>query len=281
LISHQVLILPLYNKSKHELGRGDLVKKRKWVYTAGGILVLGLLIFIGFQWLAPSLSAQTLTEKEANKVAIEKYPGEIISTTKTNGQYQVEMKLETGVYHIKIDEESGDVLAIIRQEGTNESPVNEGGETPEESQPKQLTQKEIEARISSQGDLQSIEFVEGKNSSYYQAVVSKNNEKFTLKLDPYTGEILESNPVKEPASVISEREAIDIAEKHLKGSADDADFYQPPNQTPYYLIDVELDDGSEKVVQVDAYTKQVKSVTDDDLDEDDEDDNGDDQDDDD
>jgi uncharacterized membrane protein YkoI len=236
------------------------MKYRKWLLTAGVVLMFGLLLFIGFQWWAPSLSAQTLTKEEANQAAMDIYPGDIIKTTRAEGEYHIEMKLETGVYHIRIDEKSGEVVSIKRQEKPKE--------TTEEK--KRLTQKEIESKISSQGNLESIDFVEEKNNSYYKAVVSKNNEKITLKLDPYTGAIIEST--KEPASILTEKEAIAIAEDHLKGTADDAELYQPSDQTPYYLVEVELHDGREATVQVDAYTRLVKTVTWDDVDEDDADD---------
>ncbi|MBZ5753174.1 PepSY domain-containing protein [Metabacillus rhizolycopersici] len=246
------------------------MKNRKWMLSAGMVLVLGLLLFVGYQWWAPSLSAQTLTEEEANKAALAKYPGDIIKTTKTKDEYQIDMQLETGVYHIRINAENGEVISIKREteskEGTSEkTPDEKTTETP----PKQLTPKEIEALIASQGDLQSLEFVEENGKAYYQAVVSKKNEKITLKLDQFTGEI--TSKTKEAASIITESEAMAIAEAHVKGEADDVEFVQPPEQTPYYLIEAELADGEDVIVQVDAYTKAVKSVTREEDTEDDED----------
>ena len=245
------------------------MKNRKWMLSAGMVLVLGLLLFVGYQWWVPSLSAQTLTEEEANKAALAKYPGDIIKTTKTNDEYQIDMQLETGVYHIRINAENGEVISIKREteskEGTSEKTQDEKTtETP----PKQLTSKEIETLIASQGDLQSLEFVEENGKVYYQAVVSKNNEKITLKLDQFTGAI--TSETKEAASIITESEAMAIAEAHVKGEADDVEFVHPPEQTPYYLIEVELANGDDVIVQVDAYTKAVKSVTrEDDTDDDD------------
>ncbi|MFP3393601.1 hypothetical protein SB782_33040, partial [Brevibacillus sp. SIMBA_076] len=96
----------------------------------------------------------------------------------------------------------------------------------EKTPQKQLTQKEIKERISSQGDLEQIDFVkEIDNSDYYKAVVNKNNEKITLILDAYTGTIIDSTKVAD--SIITESEAIAIAEKHVKGTGDDTEFYQP------------------------------------------------------
>ena len=61
--------------------------------------------------------------------------------------------------------------------------------------------------------------------------------------------------------IITESEAIAIAEKHVKGTGDDTEFYQPLDQTPYYLVEVELEDDRDAVVQVDGYTKEVKTIT--------------------
>ncbi|HWO97658.1 MAG TPA: PepSY domain-containing protein [Bacillus sp. (in: firmicutes)] len=235
------------------------MKNRKRLVIIGSILAIGLFVFIGLQSWAPSLSAQTLTEEEAKKVAMDKYRGDIIKTTKTNDHYQVDMQLKTGIYHIRIDAENGEVISITRESGSKAKEEPPLVETPQKETPKErLTEKEIEAQLSSQGHVESIEYVEEKETSYYKAVVSSNNGKRTLKLDPFTGAVIDSS--QEAASIITENEAIVIAEKHVNGTGDDAEFFHPDGETPYYIVDVELDDDREAEVQVDAYTRAVKSV---------------------
>lgn len=234
---------------------GDTMKNRKMLITAGSALVFGLLLFVGFQWWAPSLSVESLTKEEVNQTVKDKYPGTIIKTMKSEGEeYQIVMQLETGVYQIRMDAKSGEVRSLKK-----ETIVHAAEETTENIPEKQLTQKEIKANISSQGDLEQIDFVQEKDNSFYKVVVNKNNEKITLILDPYTGAIIDSTMVAD--SIITEKEAIAIAEKHVKGTGDDTEFYQPPDQTPYYLIEVELEDDRDAVVQVDGYTKEVKTIT--------------------
>lgn len=95
---------------------GDTMKSRRWLVPVGLIVVFGLLSFVGFQWWAPSLSAENLTIEEVNQIAKDKYPGTIIKTTKNDGEvYQIEMQLETGVYQIRMDAESGEVNSIKRK----------------------------------------------------------------------------------------------------------------------------------------------------------------------
>lgn len=179
--------------------------KKKWIWPAGVILLVVCFVL----WLAPSISAKDLTEEEANSVVLEKYPGDIINTTKTDNEYQIELKLETGIYVIKIDAKNGDVKSLEQTEKAD-IPVQEAPEQPEKE---------------------------------------------------------EKVPTQEPTEIIllTEQEAIVIAANHLKGTAnsDDTEFHQIPGQTPYYLVEVEIendDDDREAVVQVDAYTGEVKSV---------------------
>ncbi|SES26412.1 PepSY domain-containing protein [Psychrobacillus sp. OK032] len=184
------------------------MKNKKWIWPVGIILLIVCLIF-SFQWLVPSISAKDITEEEANSVVLEKYPGDIIKTKKTETEYQIEMKLDTGLYVIKIDAKSGDVKSLVQ---------TEKAEKPVEEAPQQPPKEDIA-------------------------------------------------PTKETTeiSVITAPEAVEIAANHLKGTADmdDTEFYQLPGQTPYYLVEVEIENGEddrEAVVQVDAYTGEVKSV---------------------
>lgn len=186
--------------------------KKKWIWLTGVILLVVCLVL----WLAPSISAKDLTEEEANSVVLEKYPGDIIKTTKSEREYQIELKLETGVYVIKIDAKSGEVKSLEQTEKA-EIPVQEALPL----SPKEENEPIIEDKV----------------------------------------------PTKEPTeiSVISIEEAMDIAAKHLKGTADvdDSEFHQIPGQTPYYLVEVDIengDDDREATVQVDAYTGEVKTV---------------------
>jgi uncharacterized membrane protein YkoI len=246
------------------------MKNKKWIWTAAVTLVVALIIIGGFQLWAPSLSAQSLTEDEANKAALNKYPGDILKTTKSAGEYHVEMQLETGVYHIRIDAKSGEVNSIKRGEKPEENPEDTTEETPEINEPKQLTQKQVEAIVSSKGAVKSIDLVQENNNSYYKAVVSKNNENITLKVDSYSGKIISST--KESPRFLTETEAISIAEEHVKGTVDEVDFYEPSNQTPYYLVEVEVNEDQEAVLQIDAYTREIKTVSWEDHDEDESDD---------
>ncbi|MBM7606326.1 putative membrane protein YkoI [Metabacillus crassostreae] len=229
------------------------MSKKKVVVICSALLIL-VLVIVGFQYLPHSISAKALTEAEAKQVALNKYPGEILEIKNVKGEFRVEMLLETGVYQIKIDEQNGDVVSIEREEKT---------EIVKEPQRKMLSEDEVEKLVASYGDLQSLEYVEKKDTSHYLAVVTKKNETTTVKVEPYTGEILNTDIEKEVTRVISEAEAITLAQQHVNGMADDVDYVEPadPTITPYFLIEVEVSNEKEGVVQVDAITGQIRSVT--------------------
>ena len=220
--------------------------------------MLIILIVVGVLWLSP-FSSKSLTEEELKSVALTKYPGEIIRTTKSENEYEIDMQMENGVYAISMDTNNGTILSL-KQIATEEVPL--AVET--------LTEAQIKKKIATQGEIQSVLFINEKNP-YYEVVVHKENVEFNLKVDPYNGAIIDSSqsPIEDPVSteniLITEKEALTIAATHLKGTADDdAELHQPTGQPPYYLVEVEIENGEEEdreaVVEVDAYTGKVKSV---------------------
>lgn len=226
-------------------------------YIIGGVTLI-ILIVVGVLWLSP-FSSKPLTEEELKSAALTKYPGEIIRTTKSENEYEIDMQMENGVYAISMDTNNGTILSL-KQIATEEVPL--AVET--------LTEAQIKKKIATQGEIQSVLFINEKNP-YYEVVVHKGNVEFNLKVDPYNGDIIDSSqaPVEAPVSteniLITEKEALTIAATHLKGIADDdAELHQPTGQPPYYLVEVEIENGEEEdreaVVEVDAYTGKVKSV---------------------
>lgn len=225
-------------------------------YIIGGVTLI-ILIVVGVLWLSP-FSSKPLTEEELKSAALTKYPGEIIRTTKSENEYEIDMQMENGVYAISMDTNNGTILSL-KQISTQEVPL--AVET--------LTEVQIKKKIATQGEIQSVLFINEKNP-YYEVVLHKGNVEFNLKVDPYNGAIIDSSqapvaPVSTENILITEKEALTIAATHLKGMADDdAELHQPTGQPPYYLVEVEIENGEEEdreaVVEVDAYTGKVKSV---------------------
>lgn len=229
------------------------MKKNKSVWIIGGIILVVLLVF-GLLSLS-SFSAKPLTEEDLKATVLTKYPGEIIRTAKSGNDYEIDIQMENGMYAIRMDTNNGNILSL-EQMATEEVSPSVG----------KLTENQIKKEIATQGELQSIHFINA-DTPYYEAIVHKGNVEITLKVDPYNGSIIDATKTEAPVStesiLLAEEDALIIAAKHLKGVADDAELHQPSGQTPYYLVDVEIENGEEDreaVVQVDAYTGTVKSV---------------------
>lgn len=228
------------------------MNKKRWILLIGSIAIVGASLFFAIQLWGPTPEAQALTEEEAKNKALEQYTGEIIKTTEKDNQYHFVLKADTGTYLIKIHAISGDVVSITQQtKNTNNIPV--------EDPKKRLTEDEVRAKIKTQGTIKSIELIQADSSSYYQAIVQRENEEHTLSIDPYTGTVTKSTKTSQP--LLSEKEAINLAVKAVNGEVDDIDFIEHDGQTPYYLIEIETDDDQEATVKVDAYRKEVISVS--------------------
>ncbi|SDN58244.1 Uncharacterized membrane protein YkoI [Psychrobacillus sp. OK028] len=222
----------------------------------GGIILIVLLTF-GMLMLFPT--TKVLTDEELKATALIKYPGEIIYAAKSGNEYEIELQMENGIYAIKMDTKTGNILSLEQMKTKEVSPSVD-----------KLTEDQIKKEIAAQGELQSIKLINDADISYYEAVVHKGNIMSTLKVDPYNGAIIDTtqstieSPVTQENTLLSEQEALKIAANHLKGVADDdAELHQPSGQTPYYLVEVEIENGEndrEAVVEVDAYTGTVKSV---------------------
>ena len=232
------------------------ISKNGWII--GGTILVFLFVF-GVLWLT-HFSTKTLTEEELKATALTKYPGEIIRTAKFDNEFKIEMQMENGTYAIRMDTNNGNILSLEKVATEEVSPPVE-----------KLTEAQIKNEIATQGELQSIHFINNADTSYYEAIVHKENVEITLKVDPYNGALLDSIhtplevPVSTKSTLLTEQEALIIAADYLKGIADeDAELHQPSGQTPYYLVEVEIENGEEEdreaVVQIDAFTGTVKAI---------------------
>lgn len=228
------------------------MNKKRWFFLIGSFAIVGVILFSAIQLWGPTSEAQALTEEEAKDKALDKYTGEIIDTTKKDNEYHFVLKAETGTYLIIIHAMSGDIVSI-KQQTKNTDKI------PAEDQKKLLTEEEVKAKIRTQGTIKSIELIQADSSSYYQAIVQRENEEHTLSIDPYTGKV--TNSTKTSQRLLSETEAINLAVEAVNGEVDDVDFIEREGQTPYYLIEIEADDDREATIKVDAYKKEAISVS--------------------
>lgn len=265
-------------------------------------------------WLlfAPSVS---LAEEEARRIVLEKYAGEIIGLSKTDGAYLVELAADAGIYRVEVRADNGKIRSISQLARHDSDPdrVEPDPALPNSSATEQHAEdgsfdgQSADPVPSPATEPTASSNPSGKPSTDHPSAPAKkpvpdgakpeqqpakqpHNEpgKQTGK-QPNHGPDQQpvaqpAQPVQEPVApssnkpdptghsrdksnlaLITEQEAIGIAEQHTGGEADDADLILPDDAaSPYWLVEVEWDDDDldlEAVVQVDAYTGEVKSVT--------------------
>lgn len=172
------------------------MNKRKWLYllAAGTLIVLSVFIIRSF-WLKDE---ETMTQKELQKIVLDKYQGNLIQETLTNGTYAVELERDTGKYQIELDATSGEVVSLkrteqtaaIKEEPTDPQPKDET--IAEQAQIRKLTQEEaIEiALIQVPGQLDDIELESVDGVSYYFAEIENaNGSEAEIQINAITGEV--------------------------------------------------------------------------------------------
>lgn len=225
------------------------MSRKKMMWALLSVVLLAVMSYAIFWWWSPQTKA--ITEEEAKQIATATYKGEVIQTSKQDDQYTIELQADTGLYEVKIDTQ-GEIVSMRLKEKTEVEP-------PKQEQPKQqLSADEIKKILAAQGTVNSLEYIADEKAPHYRATVTKNNEEQTVKLDPFTGEITETTT---KARLLSEADAIKIALEKQPGEVDDVDFIEETERSPYYLVEIEINEDRDAVVEIDAFTREIKSVT--------------------
>lgn len=258
--------------NKHELRHGDINTKRshtgkgsrKLLWLGAGTLVVVLVVAL--VWWKPwetardQLSADTVEQSVLNQ-----YPGEIIHSTLKDGTYLMQLRSETGLYDVQVDAFTAAVQSIKRLESSPQA------EEKTLWSREQMKSELLKQRAGEQ--LISLELVEQQGSPIYTAVVkAKDNSRQELTLDPYTGEIISSKAIKSPPpsatggkdkepQFLSEKQAEQKALARVPGEVDDVELRGTNSGNPYYLVEIDLEDGREATVQVNAISGAIRSVT--------------------
>ncbi len=217
------------------------------------ILAAGVIITLGWQLSLLMVSASPLTETDARKLVKEMYGGEIETVKKTNAAFYVTLQSENRHYNVTVDEKSGEILKVEKKEHKQKE--------------QQLTETEIKRLIqqSYPGKIEQLEKKLEDNEHFYFAVVRKDSVETQLKIHPLSGKIVESSNKKvdiqeDSVHGITEQEARKIALKQINGVVDDVDI-EVSDGLNYYLVEVERDKEKEAIVQINAITGEVLSIT--------------------
>lgn len=248
--------------------------KKKMFWLIGSMLVLAAL-FTGILLWQQAGKTERLTKEEAEAVVNEKYPGRIMEVTAADGSYAVTVKRDQGVYEVLLDAKSGAVHSVKRiSAGGGNDRKNGGTKEDDPSLTEQnngtetdmpvLTEEEIKQKLASEmaGTISTIKKTELNGEPYYEATVQEGNKETRVTVNGRTGKIEKAETVKkeEPAKRLTAEQAAAVAVKEVGGEADDVEL-KTVNGRAYYFVEIETGDDREAIVQIDAITGAVQSVT--------------------
>lgn len=245
-----------------------------------GAVLFIVLAFVSWKVFMDPISSEALTVEEAEKVATERFNGDVEDSKLNNDQYEITLKLDTGIYQINVASDSGEVLDVKRIK--------------KEKPKKELAKEEIKEIIEQKqiGEIEDIHEKEDNKKKLYEAIVKNEQEKVYLTLDGETGEILEQEEEKlqtadkentsestepdnssnkeeekpeqsgeseEKSQNLTTEEAVQIALDTVYGEVDDIDLEDEDGQQ-YYFIEIETDDDQEAEIQIHAITGEVISI---------------------
>jgi uncharacterized membrane protein YkoI len=234
-----------------------------WVSICSLLIIIVLISWQQFGKLTPS--AEILTEKEAKELVQERYQGRVSTIKLSSQQYHIELEKQNQLYIIKLDAESGKVISFDQSSAATPTPTP----TPNPPLDVELSEEEIKkiALEAVKGSLVSLEKINNNLETTYKVIVNEAEKQTTIIISAVSGSILSSTStsINQPPKRLTEKDAIDIAQKQVQGELDDIWLETENNQT-YYLVKIETNDDREAIVQIHAITGEVISVTWDDHD---------------
>ncbi|MFC9710814.1 PepSY domain-containing protein [Paenibacillus sp. NPDC056933] len=248
---------------REEHGSSRWAKPRRSFWWGAGLLAL--FVLIAFMWWKPWQSGrEMLTADAVAQSVLDQYPGEIVNSTLKDGTYIMQLRSETGLYDVQVDAVTATVNSIKRLESN-----------PQAEEKTLWSREQIKTELLKQTDaeLVSLELVEQQGSPVYVAVLKmKGNGQEQWTIDPYNGEKLSSKTLEASSPdettgegtktpFLSEKEAERKALAKVPGEVDDIELRGTNSGNPYYLVEIDLEDGREAIVQVNAISGAIRSVT--------------------
>ncbi|MBB6019708.1 putative membrane protein YkoI [Paenibacillus sp. JGP012] len=251
------------NDARHSHNTRTGLRRLLWWGT--GALTVVLLLVAVVWWKPWEPGREPLSADAAAQAVLAQYPGEILHSSLQDGIYVMQLRSETGLYDVQVDATTAAVQSIQRLETS-----------PQVEEKTLLSREQMKSELLKQRageQLVSLELVEQQGSPVYSAVVkAKDNSRQELTIDPYTGEVLSSKAIKaDPSSeaggttsepkFLSEKQAKQKALSRVPGEVDDVELRGTNSGNPYYLVEIDLEDGREATVQVNAISGAIRSVT--------------------
>lgn len=238
-------------------------------------------------WSPWSASSPPLTLAEAENKLLKQYAGKIESSEQNGELYEMRLRTDTGLYAVRLSAEEGQVQSIERLEAVKVPP------------PEIVSRETVKSRLEETEGLR-VDRLEldtpedGATRLYVADVTNSSGERRSLEIDAYTGSILTDQaakpqepggegtggtpsqggpagvpggpPAQPQARLLSEEEAKAAAAAALNVQASavedtDAELRRQEDGQAYYLVDVELKNGREAEVQINAVSGAMLTIT--------------------
>ncbi len=236
------------------------MKSKFWFGLGGGVIVLALLILIFVLFVNPFSRTTGLTEQEALNIAEQRYSGTVKQIHQKEDEFVIELERDSGIYELRIHSLSGEVSSLKRIKEVVKPDVK----LDHSNDPALLKEEDIQtiALQTTKGKIESINLLNEGNAPIYQVIVNGGNTKTTLSIHAMSGEILkrEAVNVTESQKRLTMEEAASIALEQVSGAVDDVDE-ETINGIAHYFVKVESSNGREAIVEINAITSEVKSIS--------------------
>ncbi|CAM4517546.1 PepSY domain-containing protein [Paenibacillus typhae] len=181
-----------------------------------------LLLAIACLWFFRKETGPLLSREAAEQALLEEYPGTIQQLSERAGNYAAKLQTAQGLYEVKLDGATGEIISIVLLQA-----VPAPGPTPE---------------------------VQPSPDASGAPVVSASPPAGAASATP------PAPSTSPPQRVVSEAEAVKLALQEVPGEADDVDTGINEDGA-FYLVEISTPDDREAVVQVDAISGNIRSVT--------------------
>ncbi|WP_010676509.1 PepSY domain-containing protein [Bacillus timonensis] len=226
------------------------------------LAITGILIaaFVIWQLTKTYTSAEPLSESDAIDIVEKMYSGKNPEVSLEGDVYKITFENKQGNYEIDVHRKTGDIINLTK--------ISEKSQEKTEAEIREILAKE------QAGEIKTIDKKIEQDEVYYYATVVEGETGSTYKLQAITGEIVDvvqngkepqnaseqvpSTP-EPPVQQISEQQAIELALQHVKGVVDEVELEEEEGQYSYF-VEVETDQGEEKIVQVHAISGEVISI---------------------
>jgi uncharacterized membrane protein YkoI len=237
------------------------MKRKFWFGLGGGVIVLALLILIIVLFVNPISGTTALTEQEALKVAEQRYSGTVKQIQQKEDEFVIELERDSVIYELRVHSLSGEVSSLkrIKEVGKPDAKLDHSND------PVLLKEEDIHtiALQTAKGKIESINLLNEGDDLIYQVVVNEGNTKTNLSIHAMSGDVLKKEvvDVTESQKRLTIEEATSIALEEVPGVVDDVDE-ETINGIAYYFVEVESSSNErEAIVEINAITKEVKSIT--------------------